>query len=159
MARKAADMGWGGIIPPRIVMPNTLLVPSDVMTATEAEELAAMATVLAGCEIEKLTALFPKPPIERGIDWALDMAGVLLGIEMILGEAALLMSDVKPALDKDRWRDLAVIEGLFIKTLEENGVEPRCVARRKAVAAGCREPGVEEIVLPSSVDVPEAFIR
>ena len=89
LARKAADMGWGGIIPPRIVMPNTLLMPSDVMTATEAEELAAMATVLAGCEIEKLTALFPKPPIERGIDWALDMAGVLLGIEMILGEAAL----------------------------------------------------------------------
>ena len=159
LARKAADMAWGGIIPPKIVMPNTLLVPSDIRTATEAEELAAMATVLAGCEIEKLTALFPKPPIERTADWALDMAGVLLGIEMILGEAALLMSEVDPPLDKDRWRDLAVIEGLFIKMLEENGVEPRCVARRKAVAAGCSEPGVEEIVLPSAVDIQEAFIK
>jgi len=38
------------------------------------------------------------------------MAGMLLGIESILGEGTLLMSQVKPALDLERWKDLAEIE-------------------------------------------------
>ncbi len=159
LAQKAAEMSWGGVIPPKITMANALLVPADARVATEAEELAVMASVLTDCELERYKALFPRPPAERTADWALDMAGVLLGIETILGESALLMSDVDAPLDKDRWRDLAEMEGLFIDALQAKGVVPRCVARRSAVAAGCREAGIEEIVLPSAVDVQDAFVK
>ncbi len=159
IARKAAEGGAGAILPPKITMASALLEPVDMRIATEAEELAAMAGVLSDIDIAQYKALFPRPPAERGIDWALDMAGVFLDIGMILGEAALLMSEVNPALDSDRWRDLARIEKLFIGSLQAAGITPRCIARRAAVAAGCREEGIEEIVLPSAVDIQSAFTK
>ena len=158
LARKAAEKGWGGILPPKMAMPNSLLVPSGVRVATEAEELAAMAAVLSECEIGEFKSLFPRAPAGRTADWALDMAGMLLGIGAILGEAALLMSEVKPDVDRERWQDLAGIERLFMDRLESRGVVPRCIARRMAVSAGCREEGIEEIVLPSAVDIQRAFV-
>ena len=158
LAKKAAELQLGGLLPPRIVMPNQLLVPAGVRVATEAEELAVMASVLPECEIGKYHALFPKPPSERTTDWALDMAGIILGIESILGECALPMSQVKPELDLERWRDLADIENKFFEALRTKGVVPRGVARRDAIASGCREKGIEEIVLPSAVDVQGAFV-
>ena len=159
LAKKAAETGWGGLLPPKIAMANTLLVPEDVRVAAEAEELAVMAEVLLECEIGKFKALFPKPPLERTVDWALDTAGTLLGIESLLGECALLMSDVKPEKDLERWSDLAEIERMFIGALQKKGVVPGCVARRQAVAGGCREEGIDEIVLPSAVDIQDAFIE
>lgn len=159
LARRAAKLGLGGLLPPKIAMPNQLLVPSDVRVATEAEELAAMAAVLSECEIGRYKALFPKPPAERTPDWALDMAAVFLGIESVLGERALRMSQVKPELDLERWADLADLEGLFFGALQAKGVVPRSLARRNAVDAGCGEEGIEGIVLPSAVDIQGAFVE
>lgn len=157
LARKAAAAGRGAILPPAITMAGTLLEPADVRIATEAEELATMATVLMDCDIDGYKALFPKPPAERTVDWALDTAAMILSIQSVLGEAALAMSDVTPALDLERWRDLAALEKHFIENLRGNGIVSRGEARRDAVAAGCREEGIEEIVLPSAVDVQRAF--
>lgn len=159
LAKRSAAMETGGLLPPRIAMPNALLVPADARVATEAEELAVMASVLMECDICRYKSLFPKPPAERTTDWALDMAGMLLGIESVLGECALGMSQVRPELDLERWTDLAGIEGLFFEALRRKGVVPRSEARREAVAAGCREEGIEEIVLPSAVDIQGAFIE
>ena len=157
LAERAAREG-GAVLSPKISMANELLVPEDVRLATEAEERAVMASVLSMCEIERYQALFPVPPVERSVDWALDLADVFLGIQAVLGEGALLMSDVKPAEDLARWRDLGELETLFIRRLEAHGVTPRCRARRAAIAAGCRLEGIEEIVLPSALDVQKAFI-
>jgi len=158
LARRADAAGWGGVLPPQITMANALLAPRDVRLATEAEEMAAMASVLQTCEIGMYAALFPKPPVERTVDWALDMAEMLLGISSILGEKALLMSDVRPEVDAERWKNLAALESEFIASLRAHGVTARAVARRDAAAAGCREPGIEEIVLPAAVDVTGAFV-
>jgi len=158
LAQAAESRGWGGIIPPKITMASALLVPKGKRIATEAEELAVMASVLTNCDLGKYAALLPKPPAERTADWALGMAGMLLGIAAILGERALMMADVKPELDAARWRDLADIERLFIGALRDHGVMPRSVARREAALAGCCETGIEEMVLPAAVDVQGAFI-
>lgn len=158
LAARTAEGNRRGILPPKITMANALLEPAHVRTATEAEELSAMASVLMECDIGQYRELFPKPPAERTVDWALDTAGTLLGIVKILGEAALSMADVRPESDSGRWRDLAGLEKLFSGSLEAKGVVPRFTARRLAVAAGCREEGIEEIILPSAVDIQEAFI-
>jgi ATP-dependent helicase/nuclease subunit B len=159
LARRADSEGACGILPPIIAMANTLLLPEDVRIATEAEELAAMAEVLRECEIEKYKDLFPKPPTERTADWALDIAGMLLGIEKVLGESDFLMEDVKTSIDGKRWADLAAIEELFIESLQSKGICARVSARRNTIAKGCCIEGVEEIVLPSSVDIKNAFIK
>lgn len=160
LARKAASCAArGGIVPPLISMPGALLEPRDVRIATEAEELSAMASVLSECDITRFRSLFPKVPEVRDADWALDMSGMILGISSVLGEAALSMSEVKPPLDLERWRELAEIEKAFIAKFRSSGATPRSVARREAVKAGCLEEGIEEIVLPSAVDIQSAFIR
>lgn len=144
LAKKAAAEFGGGILPPRIEMASSLLVPEGVRIATGAEELAAMAEALGDTG--------------AGIDWTLDRAGVILDIDRILGEAAMLVSEVDPPHDKDRWDELKGIEGRFITLLESKGALPGCVARRKAAKEGCRDAAIEEIVLPSAVDLQKAFV-
>ena len=157
LAQKASGDKRSGILPPAIVMANSLLELSGERVATQAEELSAMAEILLDCDIGEYKNLFPKAPSGRTADWALDMAGVLLEIHKILGEANLLMSEVSSSEDRGRWKDLAGIEKLFIEKLERSGIVARCMSRRRAVASGCRAEGIRQIVLPSAVDVTKAF--
>lgn len=159
LAREANKRGWGGILPPKVVMSNTLLQLENERIANDAEELSVMASVLLECDIAEYKALFPRPPLERTADWALDMAGMILGVQSIISENALYISDVEPEIDSDRWQDLAKIENLFFKKLTDNGVRPKIVARNKAVFGGCPEDEIEEIVLPSALDIKGAFIK
>ena len=159
LAERAARDARGAILPPEITMANALLEPDGMCVATEAEELAAMADVLMECDISQYGSLFPKPPAERTLDWALDTGGMILSLYAPLGENALAMSDVKPQLDASRWLDLAALERLFVENLAAKGIAARSVGRRTAVANGCREEGIEEIVLPSCVDVNGAFVE
>lgn len=71
LARKAALLGRDGLLPPRIAMSNALLVPNGVRIATETEELAVMAETLRTFELRSVSALFPKPPAQPTVDWAL----------------------------------------------------------------------------------------
>ena len=43
LAKKALEKGWGGILPPRVVQPFRLVVPSD-QSLREANEAVAMKT-------------------------------------------------------------------------------------------------------------------
>ena len=157
LAKRAAAKGWGGILPPKIVMQNLVLQAQDVRVATEAEEVATMATVLLNADLAKYPALFPKPPQAKSVDWALEMAHTILDIYSVLGEKALLMRDVKSEIDKVRWEELARLERQFLDGLEAKDVTARCLSRQKAAAAGCVEPGIVEIVLPAAVDLSGAF--
>lgn len=184
LAKKANALGWGGLIPPRIEMPNSLLAAKDVneaqrgslhaanavpsaspqfhavdgvRVATEAEEVAVMATVLMEFDLGAVPALFPKPPKEKTADWSLAMAQSMLGIYGILGERALKMSEVRCEEDAERWRDLAKLEAAFFAALSGHGVTPRILARKETVRRGCVEDGIEEVLLPGAVDIQGAF--
>lgn len=156
LARKAALLGRDGLLPPRIAMSNALLVPNGIRIATETEELAVMAETLRTFDLRSVSALFPKPPAQPTVDWALALAASILDIHAILGARALEMSDVVCDEDGARWKDLAQIEAAFFAALEQHGVMPRVRARKAAAANGCVEEGVEEIVLPGAVDVSGA---
>ena len=157
LARKAAERGWGGIMPPAISMPDLLLVDDSPQTATEAEELATMAELLMAADLGAFNALFPKKPSDQSPEWAVATAKSLLGIESILGEGALTMAQVDAEEDKDRWKDLSAIEERFFASLAAKGLRPRALSRRAAAEAGCTLTGIEEIVLPGFVDVKGAF--
>ncbi len=159
LAKAAAKLGWGGILPPKIVMQNTLLTAKKNRVATEAEEMAILAGILMDIEIADFPNLFPVPPADRTIDWALSLASSLMGVMRILGEGALLMGEVQGGEDELRWRELGRIEAMFLKKLNDNGVMADSQARREAIKEGCHEEGICEIVLPSVVDIQQALIK
>lgn len=148
----------GGIIPPKISIASALIQGASASVVTEAEELAVLAETLLDSELAVYPALFPKPPDDQSVEWALATARSLLSVASILGERALLFAEVNAPEDSARWRDLAAIEKRFFAALESKGVMPRVLAKREAIAAGCAEEGIEEIVLPAAVDVTDAFI-
>ena len=150
-----------GVLPPRTEMSSRLLTDDSATVATEAEELATLATILMDADLAEFSRLFPKPPKERGFEWALAMAESILGVSSILGERALFMRDVEPVAveDKDRWRDLAKLESLLFDALASKGRIARCVARRNAAKRGCPDSSIETILLPAAVDASGAFIE
>jgi len=158
LARFAAGQGWGGILPPLITMSSALLQERGARVATEAEELAVMAETLLTADLSKLTNLFPRPPAERDIAWALAMAKSLLGVLSILGERAMLMREVVCEAEPQRWKELAEVEAAFLDALAAKGVAARALSRKHAVEAGCVEPGIKEILLPAAVDVQGALV-
>lgn len=148
-----------GVEPPAVLMPGDALKEDGVRTATEAEELAALASLLLSADLAAYPALFPNPPKEKTRDWALDTAELLLGVASILGEGALVMSGVECPEDADRWRELAGLERDFFAALAAKGAKPRALSRRDAALAGCADRRIEEIVLPGAVWVAGAFLK
>ena len=159
LAKRASEKGWGGILPPMVVMASSLLNGDSPDVASEAIEIATLAEVLLDADLSELPVLFPKPPEERGLRWALDMAESLLGIPQILGEGAIFAQEVKCDAEKDRWKDIAKLERLFLAALKRKGFVSRLESRRAAVDAGCRIEGIQRIVLPGLADIQPALVR
>ena len=159
LAKRAAAKGWGGLIPPAVEMTSTLLNGDRPDAATEAVEIATLAEVLLNADLSEFPVLFPKAPEERGLRWALDMTESLLGIPQVLGEGAMFAHEVKCDAEKDRWKDIAKLEKLFLAALKRKGFVSRLEARRAAVDAGCRMEGVRRIVLPGLADIQPALVR
>lgn len=157
LAKKAAAKGWGGILPPKIQMPDHLLQPKGKRVATEAEELAVLADILDHTDVTEFAALFPRAPEKKSLDWALDAARTILGIYPVLGEKGLLMREVVAEEDAERWKDLTRLEEQFLGVFVAKDIVPRCQARRLAAQAGCVEPNIDEIVLPAALDLQGVF--
>lgn len=159
LAKRAAAKGWGGLIPPVIAMTSVLLNGDGPDVATEALEIATLAETLLDADLSEFPVLFPKSPEKRGLRWALDMAESLLGIPQVLGEGAMFAHEVKCDAEKERWVDIAKLEGSFLAALKGKGFISRLESRRAMVDAGCRIEGVRRIVLPGLPDVQPAFVR
>ena len=159
LAKRAAASGWGGVLPPRVEMTSALLAGEGPYVATEALELATLAEVLLHADLSEFPVLFPCPPGERNVRWALDAAEGLLAIPQVLGEGAMFAHEVECEAESDRWRDIAKLEGRFATALKRKGFVSRLAARRAAADAGCRIVGIERIVLPGLADVQPALVR
>lgn len=159
LAKRASEKGWGGVLPPVVAMTSSLLNGDRPDVATEAIEIATLAEVLLDIDLSEFPVLFPKVPDERGLRWALDMAESLLGIPQVLGEGAMFAHEVKCDAEKDRWEDIAKLEGMFLAALKRKGFSSRLESRRAAVDAGCRIEGIRRIVLPGLADIQPALVR
>ena len=159
LAKHAATNGWGGLVPPVVAMASSLLNGDSPDVASEAIEIATLAEVLLDIDLSEFPLLFPKVPDERGLRWALDTSESLLGIPQVLGEGAIFAHEVKCDEEKERWSDIAKLEGLFLAALKRKGFASRLESRRAAVDAGCRIEGIRRIVLPGLADVQPALVR
>ena len=176
LAKKALEKGWGGILPPRVIQPFRLVVPSDrsLREANEAEVAALFMRFLS----EKRSAAWASwPHLFQRAEGTTDLQAVvdpdagfalldqMTDIWHVLAGKGLLMRDVptnrdaarvlESALgeDKARWEELASFETEFFAFLEAHGMrlQVASVALAKKSAAPL-DPEIREIVLPALVD-------
>lgn len=176
LAKKAAENGWGGILPPHVVQPFHLVRPAD-QSLPEANEAEVAALFMRFLSEKRSVALTAWPHLFQRAEGAMDLQAVvdpdagfalldqMLDIWRVLAGKGLLMQDVpqneaaarvlEAALgeDKARWDELASFEKEFFAFLEANGLRlpVTSVALAKKSAAPL-DPEIREIVLPALAD-------
>lgn len=176
LAKKAAEKGWGGILPPRVVQPFHLVVPAD-RTLPDASEGEIAALFMRFIKEKRTVALSAWPHLFQREGTTAEMQAILdpeagfalldqlSDIWRVLAGKGLLMRDVptitaavqvlEAALgdDKARWDELASFETEFFDFLKAHGlrhpVESVALAGK---AAAPLDPEVAEIVLPALAD-------
>ncbi len=176
LAKKAAEKGWGGILPPRVVQPFRLVRPAD-QSLPEANEAEVAALFMRFLSEKRSVALTAWPHLFQRAEGTMDLQAVvdpdagfvlldqMLDIWRVLSGKGLLMRDVpanKDAAhvldtalgeDKARWDELASFETEFFGFLGANGLRlpfASVALARNAVAP--LDPEIREIVLPALAD-------
>ena len=145
LAKKAAEKGWGGILPPHVVQPFRLVRPAD-QSLPEANEAEVAALFMRFLSEKRSVALTAWPHLFQRAEGTMDLQAVvdpdagfalldqMLDIWRVLAGKGLLMQDVpqneaaarvlEAALgeDKARWDELASFEKEFFAFLEANGL-------------------------------------
>lgn len=180
LAREAERRGWGGVLPPKVVLPMQLVRPADesLPEAGEADVSAAFLKFLDrrpfrrvvkdedGCrlEVEEWTHLI-QPNFLMNMEARLSLLDQLQDIWRVLAGGGLLMSDVLQCeravqvLDaaqgdeKVRWEELAALETAFFDFLHEQGL--RHPSENVRLAKNSPRPfpdDVREVILPALAD-------
>ena len=176
LAKRAAEIGWGGILPPRVVEPFRLVIPAD-RSLPEANEAEVAALFMRFLSEKRSVALAAWPHLFQRAEGTIDLQAVvdpdagfalldqMTDIWHVLAGKGLLMQDVpeneaaarvlEAALgeDKARWDELASFEKEFFAFLEAHGLRHpvASVALAKKSAAPL-DPEIREIVLPALAD-------
>lgn len=176
LAKKASENGWGGILPPRVVQPFHLIIPSD-QSLREANEAEAAAFFMRFLSEKRDVALTSWPHLFQRAEGTTDLQAVvdpdagfalldqMSDIWRVLSGKGLLMQDVpknedaarvlKSALGEDaaRWGELASFETEFFAFLEAHGLRlPVASVALAKKSAAAPDPEIREIVLPALAD-------
>lgn len=180
LAKEAARRGWGGILPPKVVLPMQLVRPSDetVRDADDAELAAAFlkfsesrpmrhVEAFDGEErvvVDEWTHLFRSDAI-RDMRARLSLFDQLCDIWRALAGGGLLMRDVLKSEDArsaleaagggetERWQELADLEDAFFDFLHGHGLRHPSESVSMAKSAPAQIPVyTKEVVLPALAD-------
>ena len=176
LAKKAAEKGWGGILPPRVVQPFHLVIPAD-QSLPEANEAEVAAMFMQFLSEKRSVALAVWPHLFQRAEGTMDLQAVvdpdagfalldqMTDIWRVLAGKGLLMQDVprneaavrvlEAALgeDKARWDELASFEKEFFDFLEAHGLRlPFASVALAKKSAAPLDPEIREIVLPALAD-------
>jgi len=166
LAKEAARRGWGGILPPKVVQPMSLVRPADEAlreaTATEAAatfqqyvkahrmETLALDALVRPEEFDDLTARFAL------FDQLQDIWRTLAGRGLLMGDVAGLAREMLAADFGDelkRWEQLGKLEAGYFAYLHELGLRyPTESVHAARTRAALVEDAVEEIVVPALAD-------
>ncbi len=117
----------GGVLAPKIFTGGSLLEVEGA--APKTAELLAWVKVLEAIEQwDEFESLFPVKPNTDGVGWSLGMARNFEGVRRTLQEGGWMISDAAnkiSTLERDRWKQLARLEGRVEKVLRNWGLESR----------------------------------
>jgi len=153
LAERASVCG-SGVFPPRVLTPEAFLTevrPDGRPVATVVESLMVWASVLGAVTLDEFPSLFPQVPPRADFPWAVRVAEGWQEVRQTLGEGGLTMAEVAARLTADghpesgRWRDLARLEGEYLRQLADRGIDDAQVARRQAAMAPVWPDGVRRL--------------
>ena len=171
LAQEANRRGWGGILPPQVVLPMHLVVPAEqkLRDASEAElavvfqqfvkanrdSLLKLDLLFLPEDFEDLTARFAL------LDQLSDIWHVLAGRGLLMRDVVGLAGETLDAQlgeERRRWEQLAELEQAFFDCLHGYGlvhpVESVRAAKSQAAIVGDE---ISEIVLPALADPIRVF--
>jgi len=177
LAKEAARRGWGGLLPPQVVLPMQLVRPADaaLREATGAEVEAAFLKFVEqrparhvvdgrGIVLDEWTHLF-RPEAIEDMDARLSLLDQLRDIWRVLAGGGLIMSDVLQSEDAhkmledaasdevSRWEELSELERAFFDFLHDRGLRYPSECVRLAKRAPRKLPTeIQEVVLPALAD-------
>ena len=171
LAREANRRGWGGLLPPRVVLPMQLVVPaqrkfrdaSEIEIAVafqqyvkvNRESLLALDLLFLKSEFDDLTARFAL------LDQLTDIWRILAGRGLLMGDVEDIAGttlDAQLGEERRRWRQLGELERGFFGYLHEHGLAyPTESVRDARTAAEIVGDEIAEIVLPALADPLRVF--
>lgn len=163
LAREATRRGWGGILPPRVVLPMHLVRPS-VEARREATQVELVASFLKFVEKRRWPHLF-REGSQTDQQAQLSFFDQLTDIWRILAGGGLVMADVLSSEDArkaledavgdevSRWVELSDLEAAFFDYLHVNGIShPSENVRLAKTAPRQIDAEVAEVILPALAD-------
>jgi ATP-dependent helicase/nuclease subunit B len=164
LAIYAGKLG-GGLLPPRIMTPDTLIVNEleRLDVANEACVTSAWIAVLEQINHTHFEALFPVKPALT-LTWKIGMARQMMQLCHTLGEDGLSLkatSELANAagIEAERWRELARLEGLYFDHLKHAQlIDPNYA--RLSIAESYEAPNtIKSIILAATPDPQPLALR
>lgn len=150
----------GGVLSPHVVVPSRLFEVDGV--ASKQETLWAWLQVLRDISWSDYPHLFrnQNSDSKAGFQVALALARQLIELRQTLADANATFRDAGyHSPEKERWAELAQIEGLMLKQLGKWNLRDPILAKRDRVAAPHLPPGVKRVVLACVPDPTPLAIR
>ena len=121
------------LLPPFIITPTFLIRPisSTSNVANQTEIAAAWAEVLTTVDLTQYNGLFPTQKPGQDYSWAIQTGTIIQQLRETLVDVGRQITDVYADLPNDfqeteRWRDLTRLESLYLKQLEDHGIQDPC---------------------------------
>lgn len=156
---RACNARGDGLFPPRIITPAFFinLPQNNVAVPAAAEELAIWIDLLLAVDCRDFPGLFPVLPPDQDSNWALHTAETLIRLRSSLLEGGLGIGDIPRRLgdllpETERWQDLARLETLYCRRLEELGLADSCHLKLASAEAPALPPEVQAVILAAVPD-------
>lgn len=159
LALKAAEKN-AAVLSPTILTPDALLSwadPSQEVPASVAHTLLAWAGVLQTIDLDDFRAVFPRDPVSREFNWALQTAQTFRKLQQTIGEAGWSISQAAERLGPDftealRWEQLSELEKRYNSALAEIGKRDRNQVRSSVARNSRPAAGIEKLMVLSVPD-------
>ncbi len=150
----------------RVVTPAFFLQPNDKSgTMAEPLEVAAVwAHVLMKANLSRYGGLFPSRTPSQDFTWALHTGEMIEGLRGTLADGgysiAAVYNELKDILEeRERWRDLAELESMYLERLNAIGLKDPCAEMLQYVKSPEPPRGVERIVVAAVPDPTPLMVQ
>lgn len=151
----------GAVVAPHVWHPERAVewnLPGQGV-ASALQERLAWSRVLMQTKLDQLHALFPQPPEDLSLSWASSVAETLRALRHALGAGGLTIADARLAIETAdaRWRDLAVLEAAYLRTLRSWKLDDAQELKHAAAHEPVLPPGVDRVLVFAVPDAPPLF--